>query len=147
LSSPHAASMASPFPLNMCITMEPPVRYDTYHAVGVPPFIVDFRTVNNPSVSSDSRIRRVDQRPPALARGAPRRAPNRLEAVDFARQMRLAQREDRRPRPRCRSRTNPPAACSTAPRKQCDLDQAHNGASLNGQVHRRGGRKAAICVD
>ena len=53
--------MASSFPLNMCITMEPPVRYDTYHVIGVPPFIVDFRTVNNPSASSDSRIRRVDQ--------------------------------------------------------------------------------------
>src|SRR5271169_1534351 len=44
--------MASSFPLNMCITMEAPVRYDTYHAIGVPSFIVDFGTVNEPSASA-----------------------------------------------------------------------------------------------
>src|SRR5271156_3276973 len=42
LSSAHAASIAGSFPLNMCVTIEPPVRCDTYHAIGVPPFIVVF---------------------------------------------------------------------------------------------------------
>ena len=62
--------MASSFFLNMCITMEPPVRYDTYHAIGVPSFIVDFGTVNEPSASFDrvsSLFGASINRPAALA--------------------------------------------------------------------------------
>ena len=89
--------MASSFPLNMCITMEPPVRYDTYHAIGVPPFMLIFAqsttlllpltVVFGASINGRRHSHAGHQEKPR----------NRLEAVVFARQMHLAQSEDRRP--------------------------------------------------